>query len=373
MSERTWSIAQGIVVRVMRPARVKALASLMRRTLGPEYYLAIRRKFGFPLKALSPGLSLSSDLELRPFENRGVPDLSMPGSGTIGPLYFHGRPHSEFADLKPMIGEFSFSTVICCAFQGHHRTLEKSVQETAAIATDELRVAWVLVGTKPEDAAFLEELTAAHPNVVGCMLPDKPAGWRWQVAVDLARRACDFELLAITGSQEVLSRGLISGLQARYRGYVENDPTGTLAPGLYATMQWLVLGSDSPKIGGPYLVKCNYRTGNSGMPFGAGRFYSRAMIDGCDGNIFDPTRSRQLNEKGFYQTAAMGLGIDYYTVAEGAVLSVRGHSAQLVGGVAGSDAADIEVAEFTFEASEILSRQLATTSPSELLKIASGS
>lgn len=373
MRERLRSIAQRYVVRVMRPARIKALASFMRRTMTPEYYLSIRRNFGMRLKSLSPGLSLSSDLELRPFEKRSVPDLSMPISGKVGPLYIGGRSHSEFADLKRIVGDLSVSAVICCAFQGRHRTLETSVRETAANATDDLKVTWCLVGSVPADADFLKELTAAHSNVVGLMLPDQAAGWRWQAAVDLARRVCDFELLAITGSDEVLSRGLVEGILARYRGYVENDPRGTLAPGLYATMQWLVLGSDSEKVGGPYVVKCNYRTGKSGVPFGAGRFYSRTMIDGCDGNIFDPSSGRNLNEKGFYQTAAMGMGIDYYTLADGAVISVRRQSAQLVESAAGSDASGVEVAEFTFEASTILRRQLAATSLSELLKITSGS
>ena len=359
------STLRPVAISVLQYAKRTALTGWLRRLLGAQRYLAVRSFLGRYVKSLLTGRGI----QLRRFEERKF-DRFAPGvQKDIGPLICGGEMYDTFDDLLGEKGRECCDIVVCCAFLGRYGILEAAVKELCTSASRQL-TAVCLVGSSREDKDFLLRLTGRYPRVVGLLAGNRPIGRKWQTAVDLARAIYEFELLAITGSDDVLPTELLSTILKRHRVHQKNDNSGTLTPGLYATMQWMALSASTGPTMSPNLVKLNYKTFGLQIPLGAGRFYSRKMIDRCDGNIFDPKLNVLLDDKGFYQTVALGFGVDYYTVNDGVVLSVKGNWSQLNAFDKILSASTIDVTDSAFDGASLLSQQLTELSLRELVETA---
>jgi hypothetical protein len=275
----------------------------------------------------------------------------------ITKVFFGGQLYGSMKELVSSHGRLKADCVVACAFLGRYEVLDLMVTEATSMP-DGYGTFVCLVGSSDEDGRFLEKLTAQNTQVVGFLTDNSPVGRKWQYAVNGARYLIDFELLAIAGSDDIIPVGTLMGVIDRHRLCMSDESIAPYATSLYGTMEWLILSESNRDIISPQLVKCNYRLGSAIMPLGAGRFYSRQIIDYFNGDIFDVSKNRHLDDKGFYKVRDGGFGVEYFNVMQGAILSVKGNWAQMNSFDDILKTSGCEVTEYSFEGYAILKKQM---------------
>jgi hypothetical protein len=343
---------------------------IVRLTVSPLTYSRIkiwaverfsrRRDLVSPIQGL-PNISIDKKVEDSGLDTA----ICTRASAAVTKVYFGGRRYGSLEELVSSHGHLKADCVVACAFLGRYEVLDLMVSEATSMP-DGYRTIVCLVGSTDEDGDFLEKLTAQNPLVVGFLTDNSPVGRKWQYAVDGARFLIDFDLLAIAGSDDIIPIGTLTGIIDRHRLCMSDESIAPYATSLYGTMEWLILSESNKDIISPQLVKCNYRLGLAIMPLGAGRFYSRQIMDYFEGDIFDVSKNRHLDDKGFYKVRDGGFGVEYLNVTQGAILSVKGNWAQMNAFDDILKAPDCEVTEFSFEGYAILKKQMTQATFSRL-------
>ena len=207
--------------------------------------------------------------------------------------------------------------VICCAFRGRHTVLDLVIREALA-AQNSTDLRWLLCGSTPEDWDFIQRWHQRDPRVSGIITRNDPLGQKWQTVVATAHQIYDAGRIGITGSDDVLTAGLVDHVLTR----------GPLQPGqspLMGCFEWLTY-SRRPL---PQFYHCQYHTTRLVQPLGAGRFYDGAFVDALGGRIFDSTRPNGLDDRGFSEVISRGYGADCYHPENHGLISVKGTWEQL--------------------------------------------
>jgi hypothetical protein len=335
-----------------RQLLIADLSKLSQRVLSPTMHLRVRRIASNFFKRKSGSQTLSHVSE------QSESHVSEQSENLLkGPFYFRGQIYESLSALKEAHGSLKADMVITSAFLGRHEVLDMMVTE--ATATPEgYEVLVCLAGSSSEDEAYLKDVTARNPDVLGMLGPNSPVGRKWQSVVDLARASSDFQLLGITGSDDILPVGLITSIIERHRVCCSHDSIIPFATSIYGTMQWLIFSNSDKDTLSPQIIKCSYKLGSAIMPLGAGRFYSRKVMDDFEGDIFEVSKNRLLDDKGFYKVHNSGLGVEYYGVTQGAVLSLKGDWSQMNSFDAILQAPTVKASEFSFEGYDLLRKQL---------------
>lgn len=328
---------------VPKSALHRSIGRFASSKLSPSQYIALRKAY------LKTAGSLNLTKFLARFErDRRAEFLTIVSEGksyaTLEAL-LNDRPQSKNA------------AVVCCAFLGRHDVLDIVIDE--AVGADQKHSVLVcLVGSSSEDEDYLKAKTANEPNVIGAIVKNNPVGLKWQSAVELARAVSDFEILAITGSDDVLPSRLTQRVVERHRQNLDNAAESKLIPALYGTIEWVLLAKGEAQDPVPQIVKCNYTLESCVMPLGAGRFYSRSFVDLIEGRLFDQKRNNLLDDRGFEMVNRLGLGVEYFDVHHGCVCSIKGDWSQLNNWDTIVNAPTVRAREFSFEGSRLLKDQL---------------
>jgi hypothetical protein len=239
-------------------------------------------------------------------------------------------------------GRVPCKLVLCCAFLGRHDILRAIVEES--LSSDEGKhVGWMLAGSTKEDYQLIQSLADKHPRIAGFTVPNDPLGQKWQACVYHALQHFEAPLYGITGSDDVVSRKLIDHIIERDLRNKEAALNRHLVPSMYGTMEWLICQTP-----GPQITRCCYSIRKLFQPLGAGRFYTQEFLKACGGKIFESAKSRHLDDRGFIEATRRGAIFEYYTVEDGAIISVKGGWKQLNGVAKIIDSNQVEMEEFTF-------------------------
>ena len=327
----------------------------VRRNLSPEADMRLRswwHRF-MPMKTAEPSIRAT---EL-PSSNYLSSTTALEKSNRTTSFYFGGRCYTSLEMLSEACGRPTVDMAIACAFMGRHEAVEIVVGEATG-SPEECRILMCLAGSTKEDGAFLLKLTGKNPNVCGMLCSNLPVGAKWQRVVDLSKHICDFDLLGITGSDDVLPGALLRSLIDRRRAARNFSGPKFCAPGMYGTMEWVVLHDNEGVELSPALIKCSYKLDSQSMPLGAGRFYSREAIDEFGSCLFDKRKNRHLDKRGMLELQSAGYALELYTVSEGAVLSVKGDWEQMntFNTIVAADT--VSIREFSFDGYHLLRHQL---------------
>lgn len=275
----------------------------------------------------------------------------------IDNLVHQGRTYAGIPEFLAENDQLKCDIVVCCAFYGRYDILDLVVEEGTA-ETEGANVLYCLVGSTDDDRDFLESVTRRNPHVFGLIAENHPVGRKWQTSVQAAYQMCDFELLGITGSDDILTSKLLGSVLARHRENISNSGAGYLLPALYATMEWLIFAKGAKQKYTPQMVRCNYKLGSAVMPIGGGRFYSQPFVEKVGGILFDVKRDKLLDDMGFELVNQMGMGVEYYDVTEGSVFNVKGDWIQMNEFDAIASATTVDVHEYSFKGYSLLREQL---------------
>jgi len=244
--------------------------------------------------------------------------------------------------------------VICCAFTGRYQVLAASIQESfhSKYASE---VEWVLCGTTKEDSLFIETMQKNTNRVSGFICANNPLGRKWQNCISFAGQYYDAQLYAITGSDDIISAGLINYIIER-EAYHETNEKEAQRPVLYATTNWLTMVTDQSNFASSQVFQCKILPSDYFQPIGAGRFYKGSFLKSIKFQIFDVNLERLLDDLGYYKIKKLNKPIQLYNVEEGALISVKGFWNQLNTVKDFFDAKTLELTEFSFKGYDVISK-----------------
>lgn len=253
--------------------------------------------------------------------------------------------------------------VICCAFQGRHEIVEKSITESLFKKRD-YHVEWFLCGSTEADYQFIQTMAAKTGRVSGMTWRNNPLGEKWQSCVQAAGDVYDAKLYAITGSDDILSSTLIGHIIEKHEQNLRVNPLDL--PAMYYTDQWVVIRTASE--GFPSVLTCTLLHKAYYVPIGAGRFYTKEFLQAIEFKLFDTTRDRCLDDFSYFSLIKLGYRIESYSLDEGLLISVKGNWQQmnLVEAILKSDS--IEIKDCTFTMQEQLRHALSPEIYSYLIK-----
>lgn len=218
--------------------------------------------------------------------------------------------------------------VLCCAFTGRHRIIEKIIEETLC-SNEAQGVRWMLTGSTQEDEKFIRALSRKTGKVAGFIVENRPLGRKWQTCMNYATRYYESQLYGITGSDDIISNQLVDYIIRRHQKNVELINNPFFLPGMYGTLEWLVCHTNNQHTLVPQIIKCSYRYDTAFEPLGAGRFYTRKFLEECGGLIFESNLERLLDDRGYFEVRNRGKSLEYYTIEDGPLISVKGDWVQL--------------------------------------------
>ena len=96
------------------------------------------------------------------------------------------------------------------------------------------------------------------------------------------------------------------------------------------------------------------------QPLGAGRFYTRGFLDSCGGTIFDSTLDRLLDDRGFQRIIDQGGSVEYFSIEDGPLISVKGDWGQMNAFDAFLEADTLVLDEFSFAGQALLRESLSS-------------
>lgn len=273
----------------------------------------------------------------------------------------------QFTDKHKVPQPEKCRLVICCAFLGRHEILKQAVLESFSSQYAE-DVRWVLVGSTEEDDRFIQALARETKRISGFAYDIQPLGKKWQASVKIAQQLYDAELLAITGSDDILSHQLINHVIQRHQSNLKKSPDPEFLPSMYCCMEWLVLQRNiKHELWGEFF-KCHYRYETALQPLGAGRFYPCNFLRKLDYFIFDSDKNRLLDDDGFFAVRDRKGFLEYVSLAEGPVISVKGDWLQLNSLDDLIKAPTVNVQEYSFEGYRLLQSALSETTLNYLFR-----
>ena len=142
------------------------------------------------------------------------------------------------------------------------------------------------------------ELYRSADNVLVVITPNEPLGNKWQTGVDTAKQMPHSHLV-ITGSDDILARDYV-----RWASNTGKDFIGL--------RQWYILHDKK-------LYHVEYQAKDD-MPLGGGRVYSKALLDKMNYQVFDSSKSKLLDDKGWEAAKES----QYTLVHEPLLLAVKG-------------------------------------------------
>lgn len=299
----------------------------------------------------------ATNVEIRR-ETHSIKAKSSDAAKPISNILFNAKEFTSVSHLlEEYEGKINCSIVVCCAFLGRHDLLRLVIEETqhTSLGTD---VYVCLVGSNSADFEFLKAMTSKYPNVVAYIVKNNPVGAKWQSTVNTAVEIFNYELLGITGSDDILSKNLLDNISSRHSENLRNNCDGSLTPGLYATMEWLIYAVGEKQEYLPQIIKCNYKLESAIEPIGGGRFYSRQFLDSINNQIFDCSIDRLLDDKGFEEISLTGSGVEYYDLQTGFVLNVKGDTQQMNPMAAIVNSSTVESSEFSFRGYNLITSYL---------------
>ena len=257
--------------------------------------------------------------------------------------------------------------VFCCAFTGRHRIIQKIVEETLC-SNEAQGVRWMLTGSTQEDEKFIRALSRKTRKVAGFIVENRPLGRKWQTCMYYATRYYQSQLYGITGSDDIISNKLVDYIIRRHRKNVELIKNPFFLPGMYGTLEWLVSHTNKQHALVPQIIKCSYRYDTAFEPLGAGRFYTRKFMEECDGFIFESNQERLLDDRGYFEVRNRGKSLEYYTIEDGPLISVKGDWVQLnsIGDFLSAKTLTLE--EYSFAGYEDLKKSLSDATHKFLFK-----
>lgn len=279
------------------------------------------------------------------------------------------NPNALAKLTSPFIETVSGSTcdlVLCCAFTGRHHILDKIVEESLADATHEVR--WMLCGSTPEDEEFIRALAAKTRKVAGFTCKNLPLGRKWQTCVHRAHSHFDASLFGIVGSDDFVSKKLIRSIVDRHVRNLQLSEVAAFMPAMYCALEWLVCHVDPKANLPPNIIKCSYEFNTAFQPLGAGRFYTQEFLNSCNGLIFDSTLDRLLDDRGFKEVIDRGKSVEYYSIEDGPLVSVKGEWKQLNSFKGFLEAKTLILEEYTFTGYAVLREALMPLSLNYLMK-----
>jgi len=312
-----------LVIKFYKTGRMQtiyALERIVRRVLPTRLYLKIRQRAMIHLST----------------HRRSAPPL--PRADAMATLSPAKKPNPPVPDMKKIEeslvtapsasilqggrrSRVKYDIVICVAFLQRHDILRLVIDN---LQDAPLSLAWVLVGSSKEDLAFLKSLGRVHDNVFGLQCQNNPLGKKWRFAVHAAEQLCRFDLMGITGSDDVLASKLVENVHRQYtrdREFKKTNLGG--APALYAVQHWhmLDLNRQSAHFGAVFRIA--YRDETAWMPIGAGRFYTEDFIREFSDDIFDENKERLLDDDGFHKIVEQGEPIAMVEDADYTFLSIK--------------------------------------------------
>lgn len=244
--------------------------------------------------------------------------------------------------------------VLCCSFTGRHDILQQIIHEST---TCNATVRWMLCGSTPEDASFIEMIARQTGVVAGFNCENKPLGRKWQTCVVEATKLFTAETFGIIGSDDFASRRLLDHIA----GLIRKEREAEIYTDLYCTLEWLlwIRNDESPL--SPNILRCNYLAASAFQPLGSGRFYSARFLESCDGRIFDSRLDRLLDDRGFEEIRSRGGSIIYYSIEDAPLLSVKGNWVQMNDTEDFLKASTLDIHEDSFAGYRLLSESMSGT------------
>lgn len=234
---------------------------------------------------------------------------------------------SNFSDKFELDGEQEeCDLVLCCAFIGRHKILKQIIIESLASKNGK-NIRWMLVGSKDEDFDFILSMAKSTGCVAGFLARNSPLGVKWNACIINAGRYYNSKIYGITGSDDIISSKLIDSVLSKYS--LDNNKDDESVPSLYASLDWLVYVNKNENSLRPKIYQCRYNAGQASQPIGAGRFYSRKFMKEVSFNIFDEDKSRQLDDRGYKEIINRNRKINYLSIDDGLIISVKGDWEQL--------------------------------------------
>lgn len=279
---------------------------------------------------------------------------------TVGDVVFY-----DFSKKVRMADITDCDLVICCAFKGRHDVLRVAIMESFFAANSQ-NIRWMLWGSTEDDLRFIQEMAVETHKVAGGICQNNPLGKKWQTCVSCAYNYYSAKLYAITGSDDFLSHRLIDNIMKRHEENLGTNFPKNFLPGLYASLEWLVFSRDNKT--SPMVIKCCYSYETAFQPLGAGRFYTKEFLDQVEGCLFDSTLDRCLDDYGYFKCKEYGSLIDYYTMGEGVLLSVKGDWEQMNNLDTFFKAKTLDLEEVSFSGIKALQTSLAPSSQAWLFK-----
>ena len=289
-----------------------------------------------------------------PKENNSIPEINH-----FAPVVVHTES-SFFPAYKK-----TCSLVICCAFTGRHQVLAASIHESFHSKYGS-EVEWVLCGTTKEDSLFIETMQKTTNRVSGFTCANNPLGRKWQNCISFASQRYDAQFYAITGSDDIISAGLINYIIEREAYYEKNEKEHR--PVLYATTNWLTMVTDQSNFASSQVFQCQILPSDYFQPIGAGRFYKGSFLKRINFQIFDVNLERLLDDLGYYKVKKLNKPIQLYNVEEGALISVKGSWNQMNTVKDFFDAKTLELTEFSFKGYDVISKNCSPSTSDFLFK-----
>lgn len=179
----------------------------------------------------------------------------------------------------------------------------------------QLNISWLIVGSTDLDLKFIDSLKIKYPNKInGFLEKNNPLGKKWQ-SVIFASEGLDYNLLGITGSDDLIFYKTYENVYKRYKNLNKNS-FGSSNIGLYCFNDWYVLEKNN-------IIKAQYYN-NSFQPVGASRFYTKQFLNHIKFELFDVEIDKLLDDKGFYQIQRNGFYYDLLNTNEdGGFVSIK--------------------------------------------------
>ncbi|MGC6511928.1 MAG: hypothetical protein ACON4J_04100 [Parvibaculales bacterium] len=212
---------------------------------------------------------------------------------------------------------------VCCAFLGREKQLDLAIAESQF---SKKSIVWFLMGSDAEDEAILERLSATYENVYGAVCDNFPVGAKWQSCVDFVNHLdFDYELLCITGSDDVIAAKGFDHVHDRYRHNLEFQKYSGLntAPALFCTNGWYIYNKCQGSSYYHSLYKCHYNIEFMRQPLGAGRFYTRSYLKEIEGFLFDCSLNKNLDNWGYENLLMNGKEIALFSNLDVPVMSIK--------------------------------------------------
>ena len=179
----------------------------------------------------------------------------------------------------------------------------------------DVQVSWLIVGSSQNDMQFIEKMTLKYPNkVCGFLEKNNPLGKKWQ-SVIYASEEVEFDLLGITGSDDLVFKETYNNIIKRFK-FLNNNNKGNNNIGLFCFNDWYVIAEKN-------LSNAQYYN-NSFQPVGAGRFYTKKFLQKINYELFHVDINKLLDDKGYYQIERNGYYYDLLNTKEdGGFISIK--------------------------------------------------